>query len=1012
MLLTSPSVARPNDGADNRPDPPTGPSGPPFAQWIYPPDGSVVSGRVEAQVLVSDSIGVVSPVGFYYVKADAGPDRLGHSFKERARDDDGRRHGDVDVTPTTLASDPYQPVVATGLLDTAGLGDRDYRISGVVSGVGGQTTTITEQITVDNAAPEVAIDQPRGNQAQLIDDPVPIVVSVHERHISSWSAYAEIPGSATLPLGSGTTEVNHQQVATWSGHMAPAGYVGPVDIVLTATDSALPRPNVTSEKVTLISDYSLNAYGTLGLRPTYEVSATVPVTATVTGEVSKWSLSVNREGRGAPMYENSGSEPGGAIAVGAFDVKRFGPGNYVFSLVTTDRSGHQDHSVVPVTFRWTPAKMTVTYIGPAASGPMPTDHPLAEFEDPAVSGTVEIRGEITGTNVMAWAIGRPIQAENPAFSPDGTRVVFASSRGDWPTTNTDIYTLKADGSGLLRLTYDTALDYAPRFSPDGSEIVFSSTRNYPAGAEGTDLYVMNQDGTNVRRITDFGYAEYPSWSPDGERIAFDGTIGQESGLFVMGADGSDLTQVAGVGLYPVFSPDSTRLVFSYFDYEDPYFHIATVDLTSPEHAISNIGAGIEPSYSPDGSKIVYVDPSGALNQMGADGQTPTAYGVNGNDPVFTPDGQSVVYSDPYGQIVMIPQDPAQGAYPQVVIEDDGYNRVPGTATTETAFPPSKTVNNRVPIDISSFQEGSYLKTPPYQFPTETMPPDSVIGHIDTNKLPAGQSRLAVTVIQCDAPIPPLAPFIYRPGEPEDPETSATISTLRDHCNAYDTSTVILQVQVNRVHVAAEITVSETATGYAGPLSRPKVFTASGTWQPDDSWAFRIMPAAPESLPVIPEVPKPDLARAGNAMWATGEPATDGNFYRPVGDLMGLEYMKVLVNEPITALATLAGSAPTLVDTNDFFAPGRSGDKYQIDLPAGHFGGASRLFAWVDKDTQLLGALEYHNSYFIEGPTAAPPGVGPWGAPTGTTRSSDVRLVFGDYGKDLPPSVPVVKEAAP
>ncbi len=100
----------------------------------------------------------------------------------------------------------------------------------------------------------------------------------------------------------------------------------------------------------------------------------------------------------------------------------------------------------------------------------------------------------------------------PNWSSDGRRIAFASDAdGDL-----EIYVIGADGSGLSRLTDNSAEDGKPSWSPDGRFIVFSSDRNGPTG-----LYVMREDGSDVIRLdTGVGKAFTPSWSPDGRYIAF------------------------------------------------------------------------------------------------------------------------------------------------------------------------------------------------------------------------------------------------------------------------------------------------------------------------------------------------------------------------------------------------------------------------------------------------------------------------------------------------------------
>jgi Tol biopolymer transport system component len=81
-------------------------------------------------------------------------------------------------------------------------------------------------------------------------------------------------------------------------------------------------------------------------------------------------------------------------------------------------------------------------------------------------------------------------AEDPAWSPDGTRIAFASTPGDFP----EIYVANVDGTGLRRLTRHTEVDESPTWTADG-RIVFASFRSGPSR-----LYVMNRDGSGVRRF--------------------------------------------------------------------------------------------------------------------------------------------------------------------------------------------------------------------------------------------------------------------------------------------------------------------------------------------------------------------------------------------------------------------------------------------------------------------------------------------------------------------------------
>ncbi len=105
----------------------------------------------------------------------------------------------------------------------------------------------------------------------------------------------------------------------------------------------------------------------------------------------------------------------------------------------------------------------------------------------------------------------------------------------------------------------------PYFSPDGRQIVFRS------GRDGNhEIYLMNSDGTNVRRLTDNEATDtMPSFSPDGKQIAFVSTRDGDHEIYTLdlGPDGKPgasrrITHSPGFDTHPVFSPDGKWLVFS------------------------------------------------------------------------------------------------------------------------------------------------------------------------------------------------------------------------------------------------------------------------------------------------------------------------------------------------------------------------------------------------------------------------------------------------------------------
>ena len=103
----------------------------------------------------------------------------------------------------------------------------------------------------------------------------------------------------------------------------------------------------------------------------------------------------------------------------------------------------------------------------------------------------------------------------PAFSPDGSRIVFVSTRDGIA----QLYLMDADGTNRLRLTNRQQPDQRPTFSADGQSVVFQSTRE--GKKDGLEqIWIVNVDGTGLKVLTDSGANRQPSVSPDGQTIAF------------------------------------------------------------------------------------------------------------------------------------------------------------------------------------------------------------------------------------------------------------------------------------------------------------------------------------------------------------------------------------------------------------------------------------------------------------------------------------------------------------
>ncbi|MBN2370534.1 MAG: PD40 domain-containing protein [Vicinamibacteria bacterium] len=187
---------------------------------------------------------------------------------------------------------------------------------------------------------------------------------------------------------------------------------------------------------------------------------------------------------------------------------------------------------------------------------------------------------------------RSAQVFAPSFSPDGSRVAFASNR----KSNMDIWVANADGSGARQITSSPAIDTAPCWSPTGQEIAFTSDRG------GTpQIWIMDDEGLNVRRLTNVGnYNDAPNWNPSKQHpeIAYTSRLEGRFEIAVVDLGTSQVRQItAGRGSCesPSWAPNGRHLVFSCR--RGRRWSLTIADRTGARVETLDVGPGN--SYQPD-----------------------------------------------------------------------------------------------------------------------------------------------------------------------------------------------------------------------------------------------------------------------------------------------------------------------------------------------------------------------------------------------------------------------------
>ena len=269
-----------------------------------------------------------------------------------------------------------------------------------------------------------------------------------------------------------------------------------------------------------------------------------------------------------------------------------------------------------------------------------------------------------------WLSGQPGNRNDmPVWSPDGNSIAFFSDRSG----NPDIFVMNPDGSHVVQLTRDafaslyftkSSEDRNPSWSPDGSQIAFESGRdNQMMTYINHDIYVIAAGGSSIKRLTDDGADETrPRWSPTRELIAYtkmeyfsDQSLIENPAweIYVMNVDGTEqvqLTKDPSNELEPSWSPDGAKIVFI-SDRNDQNFdiYVMNADGSSITQLTDDSANEFGPAWSPDGKQILFnSDRNGNVQifRMSIDGTNLvqlTNDNWNSAYADWSPDGKRIVF---------------------------------------------------------------------------------------------------------------------------------------------------------------------------------------------------------------------------------------------------------------------------------------------------------------------------------------------------------------------------------
>ena len=259
---------------------------------------------------------------------------------------------------------------------------------------------------------------------------------------------------------------------------------------------------------------------------------------------------------------------------------------------------------------------------------------------------------------------------SPALSPDGRRVVFAVTTPDLAgnTSATDLWLSTVDGKSIRRLTTHSAADRNPAWSPDGTRIAFESTRSGE-----NQIWLLSTSGGEPRQFTTLSTgASQPVWSPDGTQLAFVSEVFPEfSARPFAESDASNAKRLKECSDGRLKAETFTRLLYRHWDHyvqgKRRHLFVQALDGGAPRDLTpgdrdavptsSTFSGGTDYAFSPDGTEIAYTATPVPIHEeawstnhdiyaVPVAGGTPRQVTTNpaaDGTPRYSPDGKWIAY---------------------------------------------------------------------------------------------------------------------------------------------------------------------------------------------------------------------------------------------------------------------------------------------------------------------------------------------------------------------------------